>query len=107
MNKIRELQEKADHLSTLICNLSKPFMLTKEHREETTQLLSSESELRLGIEFITEGRTEKELKESIILTKQEAEIILYMLIKLKEKKVKDISPIIKQAEEVIGILNTL
>lgn len=107
MNKIIDLQEKSDKLSSSICTLSKPFMLTKEHSQEIRQLLSSESDLRLGIEFITEGKTQKELQENIILVKQEADIILYSLMQLKKKQVKDISPIIAEIEEIISILNTL
>lgn len=107
MNKIIDLLEKSDSLSTMICSFSKPFMLTKEHSTEIRQLLSSESDLRLGLEFITEGKTEKELKQNILLVTQEAEIILYTLMQLDKMGLKETLPMIDKAKEIVAIIKTL
>lgn len=107
MNKILDLQEKSDLLSSMICSFCKPLILNKEYSKEIRQLLSSESDLRLSIEFIMEVKTDKEMREKIILAKEEADIILYTLIQMKKRKINDISPIIENTKNFIGILNTL
>jgi hypothetical protein len=82
-------------------------MLNKEFSNQVRQLLSSESDLRLTIDLIMEVKTEKEMREKITLAIQESEIILYTLMQMDKKKINNISPIIEQTNEIIGILNTL
>ncbi|MDD4528281.1 MAG: hypothetical protein WC108_06950 [Bacteroidales bacterium] len=107
MNQILDLQQKSNLLSSMICTLCKPLMLNKEFSNQVRQLLSSESDLRLTIDLIMEVKTEKEMREKITLAIQESEIILYTLMQMDKKKINNISPIIEQTNEIIGILNTL
>ena len=107
MNQILDLQQKSSLLSSMICTLCKPLMLNKEFSNQVRQLLSSESDLRLTIDLIMEVKTEKEMREKITLAIQESEIILYTLMQMDKKKINNISPIIEQTNEIIGILNTL
>ncbi|MDD2487846.1 MAG: hypothetical protein PHE13_01945 [Bacteroidales bacterium] len=107
MNQILDLQQKSNLLSSMICTLCKPLMLNKEFSNHVRQLLSSESDLRLTIDLIMEVKTEKEMREKITLAIQESEIILYTLMQMDKKKINNISPIIEQTNEIIGILNTL
>ena len=107
MNQILDLQQKSNLLSSMICTLCKPLMLNKEFSNHVRQLLSSESDLRLTIDLMMEVKTEKEMREKITLAIQESEIILYTLMQMDKKKINNISPIIEQTNEIIGILNTL
>ncbi|MCK9162822.1 MAG: hypothetical protein WCR29_02685 [Bacteroidales bacterium] len=107
MNNIIDLQKQADELSTKICSFCKPLILSPLYKEQVRQLLSSETDLRLSIEYSMEAETKEEALEKISLAKQEAEIILYILIQLNKEKPNEVVKIIEIAKIIISTIEEI
>ena len=107
MIHILDLEKQAEELSSQVCSFSKPLVLSPEYKEEIHQLLSSESDLRLSIEYAMEVETKAEAQDKLSLAKEEAEIILYTLIKLKKTNLKEVNKIIEIAKSVIETIDKI
>ncbi|SRR5690554_6830623 len=104
MGNIIELNKLIEELSEEICAFAKPLILDKDHKESIRQILSSETDLRLGVEMIMEADTQELLIQNIQLTKEEAQIILYTLNKFKEDD--EVVSMKEKTNKIINIIET-
>ncbi len=107
MNPLEILQAKVEAFSNVLISFCKPFMLDKKYSLTITQLLNSESNVRMTIDFAKVAETAAECQEKLELTIEELMLMQYFLKSLEVQNSEQVHMLYVQLEELNNIVAEL